>query len=178
MLTGENGRYRMENKMRKTAPNARFWESLGYVGFVSSQRIPARLSGHKTDRAFLYTGTKQPVRVRPLAWMELSAESGAVLRLNNCWAEDFMDTAAYPLDATVDYSLTGCTAMEQLERVRKLTELYPAVREAAFEAELTREQRDAVKAYARLLEQVTPPALMPYYRALGADFFAWLDEVE
>lgn len=165
----------MDNKMKKTAPNARFWESLGYVGFVSSQMIPGRLGGHKTDLAFLYAGSKQPVHSRPLAWMELS--DGAVLRLNNCWAQDFMDTAAYPLDATVDYTVTGCTAIEQLQRVKKLTELYPAVREAAFEAALTPEQKETVLTYAQLLEQVTPPALMPYYRALGASFFAWLAEI-
>lgn len=155
---------------------AQLRELAGYAGYAASAPVPAQLDGHATDRVFFYSAARAPKRGRPIAWMELDAQSGAVLRLSNCHVEDFVDTREHPLDAELDYALSAPGgAREQMERIRRLEALYPQVRAAAFNQQLSAGQREAVQEYVRLIEEAAPAALMPYYRALGEEFLHWAE---
>ena len=147
----------------------------GYDRFAASFPIPDMINGHQTDRYFLYPNSTAKRRSRPIVWMELDGTSGTVLRMNHCYAADFVNSEEYPFDKLIDYSLTDTTVSAQMARIRRLQALYNDVKIAAFQKELSDEQKNAVMEYTRTLEEAVPVALIPFYHELGRSFFAWIN---
>ena len=147
----------------------------GYNNFAASFPVPAMINGHQTDRYFMYPNSVGKLRSRPLVWMELDGSSGAVLRMNNCYVADFVNSEVYSFDKLIDYTLPDTTVPAQLSRIRRLHALYNDVKIVAFQKQLTNEQKNAVMEYVRLLEDAVPSELMPFYYELGSSFFAWIN---
>lgn len=139
-----------------------------------SYPIPGRVGELAVEWHFLYKQTMKPRRPRPFALVATELASGRLLLYRDCRLSDFMDTAAHPLNALLDYTLAGTLSPQQYrQRQEKLLELYGRVRQLAFLDQASLEDRGLVGQYLREVEQASPAALTPYYRRMGADCYRW-----
>lgn len=78
-----------------------------------------------------------------------------------------------------DYALPAGMSSEQfLQEQERLYELYDRLLPpfAARQRKATEEVVQAARQFLALFPRIAEPPLMPYYRAAGAEFFAWLAE--
>lgn len=143
-------------------------------GVSLSYPLPDRIGGIRVDCFFLYYSGLKPLRTRPFGRLIVESESGRILRFEDCRVSDFVDTEAHPLKGTIDYSLPVQISVKDLMVHQSLmAKLYEVVRERAFAEELTEKEKEIFVKYAMLMEKLTPKDLVPYYLAIGKNFYEW-----
>lgn len=145
-------------------------------GVCMSFPVPDIVKGKKVERFFLYRATPEICRVRPFAVLVTSMETGQILAYSDSAVEDYFENRVYPLAETLNYTLPLSFSVKAYRvRLSLLEKLYEYVRQRVFEEQPTLQDKQIMDCYMLLLEQMSPRELMPYYQAIGENFFKWRD---
>ncbi len=143
-----------------------------------SSPVPGKADGVLVERFFLSGNQPSAVRRRPHAWLEVDMETGQLLRYVHCAVQDFAAALNVPLAGTLDYSApAGGSYRELLRKKREFARLYGEIRGFAFSEAPDPGQREKVRQYVEMQNQVISPQALVYYQALSPEFFRWLDAV-
>lgn len=147
------------------------------MNFAMSFLVPVKKGELILNAAFLYpTGSFSPIRTRPFASILLEPQSGAMLEYRNAYISDFADSEHYPMTMKLDYSVPARTAAEQRALLEKLDGLYPSVRKLPWKDDWADGERAAAAEYRQSFFKAVPETLLPFYKALSPEFYAWLRE--
>lgn len=139
-----------------------------------SYPVPDIINGIRVEKFFLYPVASSVQRARPFGLLTVSAESGTVLSYQNCHLSDFMDTQQHPFAEKISYALPKKIGVKEFKLEQSLLEkMYEVVREIAFTDSFTPQQQQVLRKYWVVFEKAIPVALMPYYQAMGRNFFEW-----
>lgn len=139
-----------------------------------SYPIPDVINGIRVEKFFLYTVAANLQRTRPFGLLTVSAETGTMLSYQDCHLSDFMDTEQYPLEKKISYELPKKIGIKEFKLEQSLLEkMYEVVREIAFTDSFTQQQQQVLRKFWVVFEKAVPVALMPYYQAMGRNFFEW-----
>lgn len=140
-----------------------------------SYPIPDVVNGIRAERFFVYpTGTVK-VRERPFGVITVAMDGGAVLEYVNCRARDYFDSGEHPITEKIDYSLPRKISPKEFRTEQGLiNKLYELVRRVAFKEELTDQERKALSVWYVMLENSVPQSLIPFYQAIGKNFYEWV----
>ena len=140
-----------------------------------SYPVPALINGIRADRFFVYGTGFSKTRPRPFAALTVAMDGGVVLEYADCHVRDFMDTEKYPLDGKISYALPQKVSVKELKLEQStINKLYELVRRVAFKDELTEQERKTVAAWYVMLENSVPRDLVPFYEAMGKEFYEWV----
>ena len=143
---------------------------------VLSYPVPVREKELLTERYLLMRMSFSTERTRPFALLTVDAKSGRILALEDAWYRDFICTDDYPFDKKISYAFPKETTPAVIKKLsREFPALYQTVRELAFRQELSEEEKKTVQAYRNVMMTLIPEGVLPFYKAVGAEFFAWLD---
>ena len=139
-----------------------------------SHPVPDIINGIRAEKFFLYPVASNVQRTRPFGLLTVSAESGTVLSYQNCHLSDFVDTEQHPFEVKISYELPKKIGIKEFKLEQSLLEkMYEVVREIAFTDSFTLQQQQVLRKYWVVFEKAVPVALMPYYQAMGRNFFEW-----
>lgn len=140
--------------------------------------IPCVENGIRAEKCFVYRMSFDKTKTRPFAMVVTAMSDGTILEFSNCHFKDFMDTAAHPFSEKISYELpcSSIGAKELKSLNDELYSLYNVVRTVAFQSELSELETSAVDDYKALFDKVVPISLLPYYHALGNEFFEWINQ--
>lgn len=152
-------------------------------GVAASWPIPVREHGVVRAAFFVYPCSHDPKVVwegAPERLIVLDAETADVVR----------DTPESPSNLGPPPPAHGpllgsherrVASMDELLALRKrISDLAPGVWGAFGEGRtaLTPQARAEVAEYVRIMDKIEPEALMPYYRHIGREFYAWTSQVQ
>lgn len=139
-----------------------------------SYPLPARVNGILTDTYFVYPQTNVLTRRRPYGLIRVNCETGALMLWQHCSAGDFMGEYAAPLTAQLNYALPKKLSIREFKLEQSLLyKMYAAIRTFAFADEPDEEQKELLRRYRVMLEYAVPADLLPYYLAMGKEFYDW-----
>lgn len=130
--------------------------------------MPGVINSIPVDKHFLYPIASDSNQSRPFALVISAMDTGTILIVKHCAAEDFVDTAKHPFDEPISSELPEkMSAKEYKGGMRQLREAYEDLRRIIFEGG---EPDEAVSArYLALVERLTPAAHRPYYAAMRGE---------
>ncbi len=139
-----------------------------------SYPLPDLVGETRVEKYFLYPMGNSLVRGRPFGLLTVSMESGAVLAYQDCRLADFVDTKVHPFSEKISYALPRKLGVKEYKLEQSLiNKMYEAVRKTAFQTELTGQDKEVLEKYWVVAEAAMPVALVPYYQAMGKNFYAW-----
>lgn len=139
-----------------------------------SYAVPDIINGIRVDKYFLYSMASGLERGRPWGLVIVSMDSGEILVFQNCHISDFMKTEDYPFENPINYALPRQLPIKEFKAHQKLQgKLYEKIRKIAFKQRLTDDEQILLRKYLILLEGLIPASLVPYYQAMGSNFFEW-----
>ena len=130
--------------------------------------VPGVINSIPVDKHFLYPIASASNQSRPFALVISAMDTGAILILKHCAAEDFVDTTKQPFNEPINSELPEkMSVTEYKDGMRQLRETYEELRLVIFEG---REPDEAVLArYLALVERLTPAAHGPFYAAMRGE---------
>ena len=130
--------------------------------------MPDVINGIPVDKHFLYSVVSGPSQSRPFALVISAMDTGTILILKHCAAEDFVDTAVHPFDTPVSNELPRKMGVKEYkDEMRQLREVYENLRRIIFESGAPAGKGEAeFDRYLALVEGLTPAAHGPYYAAI------------
>ena len=130
--------------------------------------MPDVINGIPVDKHFLYPIASGPSQSRPFALVISAMNTGTILIVKHCAAEDFVDTAKHPFNEAISSELPEkMSVKEYKDGMRQLREAYEELRRVVFEGG---EPDEAVSArYLALVERLTPAAHGSYYAAMRGE---------
>ncbi|MCD7824120.1 MAG: hypothetical protein LUG86_08940 [Oscillospiraceae bacterium] len=147
-------------------------------GTVLSALAPSMLQGRLVESAFLYDAPapNNPLQ-RPYAWLTVDSMTGALVRFEYCFVQDFIDTEKYPIDMEIEYKPQPIK--ERMANGKAFRAAYEAVRPFLFTepSELTEEQVRAISQLRETMTKAIPSELLPFYQSLAKEFITWLEKV-
>lgn len=153
----------------------RIAEAITGRNMALSYPIPDIVNGIPVDRFFLYSMGFSKIRERPFGVLTVSQDGGVVLEYVDCHVRDYFDTAQYPFEVKIDYSLPRKISVKEFKTERELiNKLYELVRRVAFKDQLTEQERKTVAAWYVMVENSAPQNLIPFYQAIGKNFYEWV----
>lgn len=147
------------------------------ANFGISFPIVDLINGVKVEKMFIYPVYPTEMRTRPFAVVTTSMEDGAILRFENAYLVDFLDTEKYPFDKKISYAIpdgSKKTVKEHQLEINIIFKLYEAIRNFAFNEELTAEQTEILTKYYVIFEKTVPSSNMPFYEALSEKYMKWV----
>lgn len=108
---------------------------------------------------------------RPFAWGMFSFYNQAEKCFCWCAAQDFISQEEYPLGSM---ATSQPIALSDSDLQEEGIALYNALRDFAFETDLTPAQLDIQRKYCDLFFRLCYDGLYPFYYALSPEFFQWL----
>lgn len=130
--------------------------------------MPDVINGIPVDKHFLYPIASDSNQSRPFALVISAMDTGTILIVKHCAAEDFVDTAKHPFNRPVNGELPRkMGAKEYRNGMRQLREVYEDLRRIVFEGGAPDET--ALERYLALVEGLTPAAHGPYYAAMRGE---------
>lgn len=133
--------------------------------------MPGVVNGIPVDKHFLYPVASGPSQSRPFALVISAMDTGTILILRHCAADDFVDTAAHPFDTPISGALPRKMGVKEYkDGMRQLRESYENLRRSVFESGTPAGRGEtAFEEYLALVEGLTPAAHGPYYAAMGGE---------
>lgn len=133
--------------------------------------MPGVINGIPVDKHFLYSVFSGPSQSRPFALVASAMDTGTILILKHCAAEDFVDTAKHPFDTPISGELPRKMGVKEYkDGTRQLREAYEDLRQTVFESGTLAGKGEAVyDRYLALVEGLTPAAHGPYYAAMRGE---------
>lgn len=130
--------------------------------------MPDVLNGIPVDKHFLYPVSSGPTQSRPFALVASAMDTGTILILKHCAAEDFVDTAGHPFDTPINSELPRKMGVKEYKAgMLQLREAYEDLRRIVFERGAPAGNgEEAFERYLLLVEGLTPAAHGPYYAAM------------
>lgn len=109
--------------------------------------------------------------------MRIDPLSGAVTQLAASQPRDFglTDNPNQPLSSVVFDPRPDPDAARQFARIDRFMEISPRVWSAYASGKVAPDMKPVLKEYLQLFTDVAKVPLVRYYKAIGADFFTWLD---
>lgn len=134
--------------------------------------------GLLVEHYFIYPTGTSLMASRPFARITVDMETGLLLFCKNCILGDFMNSEEHPLSEVISYELPEKISVKTFKVKQSLiSKLYEDVRTFVFKKELNQEEQEILKNYIVLLLTSVPKSLVPYYKKLGKNFFAWSKEI-
>lgn len=122
--------------------------------------VPGTVNGIAVDKHFLYPIATDSSQGRPFALVVSDMNTGTILMMKHCAAEDFVDTNKHPFNEPISGELPGkMSAKEYKDGMCQLRKAYEALRQIVFEGGEPDEA--ASERYLALLERLTPAAHRP-----------------
>jgi hypothetical protein len=135
------------------------------------------VNGIKVEKVFIYPFSTKEMRTRPFGVVTTSMEDGLVLKYENAYLSDFVDTEKYPFETQISYvipdGIEKSAAEHQLE-INIVYKLYEAIRKFAFTEDLSVEQREILEKYYVIFEKTVPASHLPFYEALSKKYMKWV----
>lgn len=130
--------------------------------------IPGMINGIPVDKHFLYSVSSEPSQSRPFALVISAMDTGTILIMKHCAAEDFVDTAGHPFDMPISNELPRKMGVKEYkDGMRQLRDAYEDLRRIVFESGVSAGKGEAAfDRYLALVEGLTPVAHGPYYAAM------------
>lgn len=112
---------------------------------------------------------------RPSSWIIMNGRSGVINLFTDCRIYDFADTDMFPFANRVEGMKKIGIKEYKLEQ-SKLAETFDLLRLFAFKdrEELNEAQLKIIADYKDIFQKITPTGHIPFYKALGKDYFEWL----
>lgn len=135
------------------------------------------INGVKVEKVFIYPVSQTEMRTRPFGVITTSIEDGVILKYENAYLFDFVDTEKYPFNKKISYAIpdgSKKTVKEHQLEINIIFKLYEAIRNFAFEEELTAEQTEILAKYYVIFEKTVPSSNMPFYEALSENYMKWV----
>lgn len=138
-------------------------------GMTCSEPVMTRSEDGIIDNFFVYfISTGGGSFSGPVARIGLNAETGTLTYLERCMDRPMSQPPTAVIEA-VPRKLTQ-------EQYQEYEDLYPLVREFAYQEHCTDEEKETLGRYDRALKAVVNPALYPFYREMAPAFFEWMAE--
>jgi len=131
----------------------------------------------KVEKVFIYPISPKEMRTRPFGIFTTSIEDGMILKYENAYLFDFVDTEKYPFDKKISYAIPDGgkkTVKEHQLEINIVFKLYEAIRSFAFKEQLTIEQIEILTKYYVIFEKTVPSSNMPFYEALSEKYMEWV----
>lgn len=135
------------------------------------------VDGIRVEKVFIYPVSNEKMRTRPFAAVTFSMEDGMILKYENAYLYDFADTEKYPFDKKISYEIpdgSKKTVKEHQLELSIIFKLYEAIRNFAFNEELSAEQAEILTKYYVIFEKTVPSSNIPFYEALSEKFMKWV----
>jgi hypothetical protein len=135
------------------------------------------IGGVKVEKVFIYPVSPKEMRTRPFGVVTFSMEDGLILKYENAYVFDFVDREKYPFDKKISYEIPDGgkkTVKEHKLEMDIIFKLYEAIRNFAFEEELTKEQVEILTKYYVIFEKSVPSSNIPFYKALSEKYMEWV----
>lgn len=137
-----------------------------------SYPMPDIENGIRVERFFVYSMAPGLVRAAPFGVLTTEMDSGMVLAFQNCRLKDYFEREN---TAPIRYELPRKISVKEFRLEQSMiNKLYEAVRRAAFKEQLTEQETVALRAYYVMLEKSVPVSLLPFYQAIGKNFYEWV----
>lgn len=142
---------------------------------ILSYPLPDVENGIRVERSFLYAHGSEIVRTRPFAVVTTAVESGRLLSYQDCRLRDFFDTARHPFSQPIRYELQRKIGVKEFRLEQDMiNKLYETVRRIAFQETIQNEEARQLGAHYLMLEKAVPADLIPYYQAIGKNYYDWV----
>lgn len=130
--------------------------------------MPDVINGIPVDKHFLYPIASGSGQSRPFALVISAMDTGNILILKHCAAEDFMNTEKYPFNTLISNEFPRKMGVKEYkDGMRQLRKVYEDLRQIVFRSETPVGKGEAsFDRYLTLLEGLTPVAHSPYYAAM------------
>lgn len=130
--------------------------------------IPDVINNIPVDKHFLYSISSDTNQSRPFALVISAMDTGTILILKHCAAEDFVDTTVYPLNTLISNEFPKkMSVKEYKDGMRQLHDAYENLRQIVFKNRTPAEKGEATfDHYLALVKGVTPISHVPYYAAI------------
>lgn len=153
------------NKIRDVL-NRIFGESWSF-----SCPIPGVINGIPVDKHFLYSVSSGSSQSRPFALVISAMDTGTILIMKHCAAEDFVNTAGHPFDTPISNELPRKMGVKEYkDGMRQLRDAYEDLRRVVFKSGAPAGIGEvAFDRYLVLVEGLTPAAHRPYYAAMRGE---------
>lgn len=129
------------------------------------------------EKVFVYPFSFNEMRTRPFGCITFSMTDGLLLKYENSYLFDFINTEEYPFDKKISYKIPGGnekSISEYQSQVSNIFDLYESIRRFAFKDELTTDQKETLSKYYLLFNNTVPPTHMPFYQALSQKYMNWV----
>lgn len=158
--------YDVSTKKLKDILNRIFGES-----WSLSCPVPGVINGIAVDKHFLYSIFSESSQSRPFALVISAMDTGAILILKHCAAEDFVDTAEHPLNTPISNKLPEKMGVKEYkDGIRQLHDVYEELRRIVFKSGALTEKGEATFGhYLALMKGLTPISHAPYYAAMRGE---------
>lgn len=133
--------------------------------------MPGVLNGIPVDKHFLYSFSSQAKQSRPFALVISAMDTGTILILKHCAAEDFVDTTEHPFNMPINGELPQKIGVKEYKNeMHQLREAYEDLRRIVFESKLPVGKGEAAfDRYLDMVDKLTPTAYGPYYAAMRGE---------